>query len=331
MRQRIWWRALLLAALAVLARGGAANADPPDSGNASADGTAVLSPGDAATVDHLAPRMNQDPKFASDLGDEAVYATPPPPSEQEGINSGGAKFNINFDYLNRYVYRGVSHDSVASNAKFLNLLFEGRLEFDTGQYPHPFVGLFTNIYDSDPISRFQEIRPYAGLDWNLRPFRVEAWDVEYIYPQREQFNLPEVDLKISLDDSLLFHSEDPIFSPYIQGAYDYHKNTGTYLEMGIKHDFVMEDWGLTVTPQADAAWISGLHQEFIFINTVKSTGWQHFEAGLTLTYSLNQLLNISKRFGGFDVKGYFFYDDALSRYITANNVVWGGVGIGFTY
>jgi hypothetical protein len=321
MRQGAWQMVLA----AVLAIGSATGAWAQDA--AVPDGAAALTPADAKTLGAL----DGAPMLASDLGDEAVYATPPPPREEEGVNSGGAHFDINIAYVNRYVYRGVNDDSVAHNAKSLNLVFEGRLEFDLGQYPHPFVGLLTNIYDSDPVSRFQEIRPYAGLDWNLRPFRLEAWDVEYIYPQREQFNLPEVDAKITLDDSLLFHTEEPIFSPYILGAYDYHKNPGTYLEMGIKHDFPFEDLGLTITPQAAVAWISGLEQQFVFINTVKSTGWQHFEVGMTVTYSLNQLLNVSSRFGEFDVKGYLFYDDALNRKITASNVIWGGVGVGFKY
>jgi hypothetical protein len=324
------WQMVLAAALAIgsAARAWAQDAAPPEGASVNpAVGAAALTPGDAQTLGAL----NGAPVLASDLGDEAVYATPPPPREDEGINSGGAHFDINVDYLNRYVYRGVNHDAVASTARFLNLVFEGKLEFDLGQYPHPFVGLFTNIYDSDPVSRFQEIRPYAGVDWNLRPFRLEAWDVEYIFPQREEFNLSEVNAKITLDDSLLFHTPDPIFSPYVLGAYDYHKSTGTYLEMGLKHDFTFEDIGLTVTPQVDAAWISGLHQQFIFINTVKSTGWQHFEAGLTVTYSLNQLFNVSTRFGQFDLKGFFFYDDSLSAQITASNVIWGGVGIGFKY
>lgn len=329
MRQGAWLT--ILAAALVMADRARAGADDLPTSALAATNVPILTPGDADKLAALGSTAEGSPLLASDLGDETVYAPPPPLSEGQGINTGAAQFSINFDYLNRYVYRGVNHDSVASNAKSLNLLFEGRLEFDTGQYPHPFVGLFTNIYDSDPISRFQEIRPYAGLDWNLRPFRVEAWDVEYIFPQREQFNLPEVDLKISLDDSLLFNTEDPILSPYVLGAYDYHKNNGTYLEIGVKHDFVMEDWGLTLTPAAAVAWISGLQQQFIFIDTVKSTGWQHFEVGLTAKYSLNQLLNVSRRFGQFDVKGYLSYDDALNRKITASNVIWGGVGIGFTY
>jgi hypothetical protein len=322
---------MLSASLAAASMVGAGRAWGDDVELAPVAAESPMTPGDAAKLAGLASRMDADAVYASDLGDESVYATPPPPGENEGVNGGGAHFDIDFAYLDRYVYRGVNHDAVAANARSLNLLFEGRLTFDLGSYPHPFVGLFTDIYDSDPVSRFQEIRPYAGFDWNLRPFLLEAGNIEYIYPQREQFNQPEVYTRIELDDSLLFHTEQPVLSPYILGAYDYHKNPGTYIEFGMKHDFPFEDYGLTISPQVAVAWISGLQQQFIFINTVKSTGWQHMEVGLTATYSLNQLFNVSRRFGEFDLKGYFFYDERLNSQITADNVLWGGVGVDFKY
>jgi hypothetical protein len=259
---------------------------------------------------------------------------PPTPATEWGdqhLNNGGTHFSLDFAYANKYVYRGVDHDVVASHGNSLNLLFDGRLEFDLGRYPHPFVELFTNIYDADPLSRFQEIRPIAGADWNLRPFDLELSHVSYIYPEREDFNIPEVDTKITFDDSLLFDTEKPIFSPYVLGAYDYQKNQGWYVEAGLKHDFVFEDIGLVISPQVDVGWISGLKQQFVILNSLHNTGWQHYEIGVTVSYSLNVLLNLSKKFGEFDVKGYGYYDNRISSDITATNAVWGGVGLGFKY
>jgi len=46
---------------------------------------------------------------------------------------------------------------------------------------------------------------------------------------------------------------------------------------------------------------------------------------------LNVLLNVSKKFGEFDLKGYGFYDDRLSAQITSSNAFWGGLGLGFKY
>ena len=52
---------------------------------------------------------------------------------------------------------------------------------------------------------------------------------------------------------------------------------------------------------------------------------------MTITYSLNTLLNVSSRYGEFDVKGFVYYDERLSSNITANDVAWGGVGLAFKY
>ena len=295
---------------------------------------------DATTqpTDVLTEARKTDVILASMPGGEAQdpYAVDQsaPPTNAWGdqhLNNGNVHFSLDFAYANQYYYRGVDQDKVAPHGNSLNLLFNGKLEFDLGQYPHPFVELFTNVYNADPISRFQEIRPILGLDWDLKPFDVELSSVNYIYPERETFNYPEIDLKVTLDDNLLLHTEKPVVSPYVLGAFQYQKMEGWYLEFGLKHDFDLEDFGLTLTPEMNVGWISGRKQQFVFINSVKSTGWQHIEVGLTMTYSLNFLLNVSKRYGEFDVIGFGFYDDALSERVTANTGFWGGIGLGFRY
>jgi hypothetical protein len=259
------------------------------------------------------------------------YSSAAQAPEDEGGNRGGAHFSLDFSYADHYVYRGVDHDAVATHGTSLNLLFDGKLSFDLGHYPHPFVGVFTNIYDADPVSRFQEIRPYIGATWDLRPFELALTQINYIYPEREQLNQPEADFQLGLDDSLLFKTHNPVFSPYVLGAFDYQKNQGWYVETGVHHDIVFEDLGLTLTGEANVAWISGLHQQFVYINTLKSTGWQHWEVGLIAAYSLNALFHVSDRIGEFDLKGYGYYDGKLSNFITANNVLWGGIGLSFRY
>jgi hypothetical protein len=293
-----------------------------------------LARGDAADAIAQLGATNFVPQETLNAQEDPFSSGPSSPAPQWGdqhLNNGGTHFSLDFAYANKYVYRGVDHDTVASHGNSLNLLFDGRLEFDLGNYPHPFVEVFTNIFDADPISRFQEIRPIAGADWNLRPFDLEVEHISYIYPEREDFNLPEVDTKITLDDSLLFDTAKPIFSPYVLGAYVYQKNQGWYVEFGLKHDFAFEDIGLVITPEANVGWISGLKQQFVILNPLHNTGWQHFEVGVTVSYSLNVLLQLSKRLGEFDVKGYGYYDNRISGDITANNALWGGVGLGFKY
>jgi hypothetical protein len=294
---------------------------------------------DVATNDVVAQMRQTDVQLASilpdpDQPDPFASNQPALPASQWGDqhgNNGNVHFSLDFAYANHYVYRGLDHDVVATHGDSLNLLIDGRLEFDFGQYPHPYVELFTNIYDADPVSRFQEVRPIIGANWDLKPFDIDLSHIEYIYPNRETFNYPEIDIKLTLDDNLLLNTERPVLSPYVLGAFEYQKYEGWYIETGIKHDFYFEDFGLTITPEANVAWISGLKQQFVIINTVRCTGWQHCELGLTITYSLNFLLNVSNRFGEFDVKGYGFYDDRINERITASNALWGGIGLGFKY
>lgn len=329
---RTWvFPSILFAAILIASAGNAQDIpDPPPTTEDSNDFLAALQQCDAQTASAAAALIPAQPVLADQFGTDYPISTPQP-GTQDQINNGGAHFGLDFAYMNRYVYRGVDHDLVATHGNSLNLVFEGKLSFDLGRYPHPFVGLFTNIYDSDPVSRYQEIRPYAGADWDLRPFDFEVQEVSYIYPQREQDNIPEVDTKITLDDSLIFNTDDPIISPYVLGAFVYQKEEGWYVETGVKHDFSFEDLGLVITAHSNVAWISGLHQQFVFINTIKSTGWQHFEFGLSATYSLNHLLNVSTRFGEFDVIGFGTYDEKLSANITADNVLWSGIGMAFKY
>lgn len=286
---------------------------------------AVLAPLHATLADPAAPQM------LDVNNDESVYGTPPPPNASSGVNSGGAKFNIEMTYLNKYVFRGVDHDRVAPNGGAMNLLINGDVEFDLGKLPHPFFGVTTNIYDSDPVSRFQEILPYAGARWTLAPFTFEFGLNEYIYPNREDYNTDEVYLKTTMDDSFLFHTQHPVFQPYMMAAFDYERSNGWYIETGISHDFIFEELGLTLTPKADVAYINHYKQNFIYENDSGADGFQHADVGIEAKYSLNTLFNLSRRLGEFDLKGYLYYTDKLQANVTADYAIWGGVGIGFTY
>src|SRR5437660_588870 len=71
--------------------------------------------------------------------DQSVYAPPAPPREDEGINAGGVHVDLVVRYLTDYVYRGIDHSEVGGNEDAPNLQFDGKLSFDLGKLPHPFV------------------------------------------------------------------------------------------------------------------------------------------------------------------------------------------------
>jgi hypothetical protein len=274
----------------------------------------------------------------------SVYAPVEPPRPEDGVNQGGLNVDLNFRYLTDDVYRGVSHNRavyvnvpgqpVQGKLHASNFQGDAKLSFDFGKLPHPYVGVFANINDSDPLSRFQEIRPFAGVAYTLRPALIDLGVNTYIYPERERFNpspnTSEVFLKLTLDDSFFFLTPKPILAPYVYGAYDYQRNHGWYIETGLKHDFDFPDFGLTVTPFADVAYLSHFEQQFVSIDPHKS-GFQHYDVGLTVDYSLNHLLRLRPRYGQFAVEGYLTYTGKFSNSLLAVDEVWGGVGLRYRY
>ena len=322
----------------------AAIAGQPAPAGSPADIAAVAAAAAVAAVTTATPptpaRFDQ-PSYLSLAQDvDTVYAPPTPPREDEGVNLGGVNIDLAVRDRSDYVYRGVDRSEAGGHEDAPNLQFDGRLEFNLGKLPHPFVGLFANVFDSDPVSRFQEIRPVFGADWTLRPFTFEVGHNTFIYPERDESETSEVYAKVTLDDSFIWHTERPVLTPYVFAAYDYDQNEGWYMEAGIKHDFVLEDYGITITAVADIAAVQNHGKQFVFTST-QDSGFHHYDLGLIGSYSLNRLFNFSKRYGEFTLEGYLFYTDGLNqdiRYFApgaskpiVESQIWGGAGIGFKY
>jgi hypothetical protein len=278
---------------------------------------------------------------------ESIYLPPGPPREEEGVNQGGVNFDLKVSYLTDYVYRGIDQaerlSSLDADGNFVsgadlgaedapNLQFDAFLKLNLGRLPHPVAGLFANIYNDDPISRFQEIRPYFGLDWNLKPLRIQVGQISYIFPEREALNTQEVWASVTFDDSRLWRTEKPVFSPYGYVAYDYDLYDGLYAELGIRHVFDFDDIGVTLTAVADVAYVSNdaLFTDFSAPDP-QDTGFQHYDIGLIGTYSLNRALGIPRRYGEWTLNGYLYYTDGINEGLRADTQIWGGAGFGFRY
>jgi hypothetical protein len=280
---------------------------------------------------------------------ESVYDLEAPPSD-EGVNAGGVTFDLTVRYMTDYVFRGIDrsegsgqfNDDEGNPVVFDpdpdfepgaedagNLQFDGRFQFDLGKIPSPFFGLFANVYNDDPINRFQEIRPFLGVDWKLRPFIISAGHTTYIYPERDEVNTAEVWASVTLDDSFLWNAERPVLSPYVFAAYDYDLYQGFYLEAGLKHEIVFENTPFSLTLFADAAFVVG-NPQYTAANE-EDTGFQHYDVGMVGRYNLNTLFNVSRRYGTFELEGYLYYTDRIDIDLLADTQLWGGVGLAFHY
>ena len=262
---------------------------------------------------------------------ESVYAPPSPPRPEEGINEGAVHFDLGVGYYTRYIYRGIQVFDPIRASDNVNIQINSKLSWDLGKLPHPFIGVFVNYADSDPVSSFQEVRPTVGAEWTIRPLVLSGGLTTYLYPDRKDFQTSEVWGKLQLDDSYFLRSDQPLLSPYVMAAYDIDLYDGWYFEAGVSHDFVIEDTGLTIKAQACVAYIS----QFQLYETAPLqkdvTGFQHYQLGVIGNYSLNTLLNFPPRYGEWSLQGYFYYTDGLNHKLRSSTETWGGAGIMFKY
>lgn len=289
-----------------------------------AGGAAAQEPATVANDDAVQPLM-----LAADLEVPSVYAPPALPTEAEGVNEGGVGLNLTVRYVTDYIFRGLEILEVPAGEDTANLQVEAMLDFDFGRLPHPFVGLFSNIANQDPISDFQEIRPFFGFSLELRPFTFWVGHNTFIYPDREDLDTSEVWARVVLDDSWLWSTPEPIFSPYVFAAYDYDRYDGWYYEAGVRHDFELTDWGIVLTLHGAVAYVQD-HAQFE-ITPAESSGFQHYEVGLTGRYSLNKLLNTSQRYGDWSLVGYLNYTGGIDDELQGDDQLWGGAAISFSY
>ena len=307
-------------------------------------GAEPTSPSSSSVADAIRPlQLMQD--F------ESVYDLEAPPPADAGVNEGAVNFDFSVRFLTDYVFRGIDRsegsgqfndeeglpvvfdpdpDFEAGGEDAGNLQFDGHLKFDLGRAPSPFFGLFANVYNDDPINRFQEIRPYVGFEWMVRPLIINVGHTTYIFPERDEVNTAEVWGSVMLDDSFLFNAERPVLSPYAMVAYDYDLYGGFYIEAGVKHEIVFEDTPFTLTVVADAAFVVS-NPQFTAAGTEEDTGFQHWDVGLIGRYNLNTLFNVSRRYGTFHLEGYLYYTDGIDDDLLSDTQLWGGVGIAFKY
>src|SRR4051812_6921132 len=278
----------------------------------------------------------QPPRLTMEPQDTSVYALPTPSTADEGGNTGGVNIDMKVNYLIDYLYRGVdrtrfldSNSSSSFTNERANFQFDGKLAWNLGKLPHPFIGIFANVLDQDPVSTFQEVRPIFGAEWRIRPLILAAGHNTYIFPDRSELNSGEGWGKIPLDDSVLLRSDEPFLTPYIYAAYDYDIYNGWYFQAGVSHDFVIEGTGIYFTVEAAIGGVLG--QQAFAGPTGRDSGLQHYEAGLTARYNLNQVLNIPNRYGQWSINGYLYYADGIDNKIRADTQIWGGTGIQFSY
>lgn len=272
---------------------------------------------------------------ASPTGPETVYAPPGgPAAATTEPQAPRLRWELTLGYASAYVYRGVDHsatvgatpDSIDEGGGS-NFQFAGRLALDAGGPWHPFVELFSNYWDTDPVSNWQELRPTLGLQWESQGTSLSLGATSYVYPDREGDNTNEVFMRADVNDGALLGLEQPILNPYAMVAYELDADGGWYGELGVSHNWALAGLGLTVTPVARVAYTYRLDEVFIFETDRSGSGWQHADLGLQLSYRLNTLLNLPESDGRWTLGAFLFRTEHLCDATLGDSLTWGGVNL----
>jgi len=259
---------------------------------------------------------------------ETVYGQPPLRTPGTGYNDGALNLAIYGLYRTDYVFRGLElFDDTVGGEDDVNLGFEGDRVLDLGRLPDPFVRIITNTAEGDSVSEFQIIRPTVGLTFANDLFDLVVGHQSYTYPDRDELDTAEVIALLAIHGAWLAGGEGAFLGPYLFVAHDYDAFDGTYFEAGVRRDFRVGESSLRLGYEAHVAYVESLPELF----GGDGRGFQHYELGLRAGYDLNQLLNISRRFGRWSLEGEIHYTDGLADDLVAETQIWGGGGIGFRY
>ena len=272
---------------------------------------------------------------ASPTGPETVYSPPGGPAAATREPQGPRlKWELTLGYASAYVYRGIDHSATIGDtagtideAGGPSFQFAGRVTLDSGGPWKPFVELFSNYWDSEATSNWQEVRPTVGVQWQSAPASISLGATSYFYPDRAGDNTNEVFIRADANDGALLGQKQPILNPYALIAYDVDAKGGWYGELGVSHNWAVPGTGLTVTPVARVAYTYGLDEAFIFQTSRSGTGWQHADLGLMLSYRLNTLLNLPESDGQWMLGGFIFRTEHLADATLGDSLTWGGVSL----
>lgn len=178
------------------------------------------------------------------------------------------------------------------------------------------------------------------------PLTVELGWIFYTFNQvkGDAYLTQEYYVKLSLDDGKLFGTEDNIFNPYVAFYQDVDDIQGSWIEIGISHDFALSKLGckdtpflkdITITPALalgiDHRYYSATNDEGE--STLgKATRLANLVYSLTVAYDLGSALNIPEKYGTYGISGFINYSEPISdglRDTIMNDEFYGGVSLNF--
>ncbi len=178
------------------------------------------------------------------------------------------------------------------------------------------------------------------------PLTVELGWIFYTFNQvkGDAYLTQEYYVKLSLDDGKLFGTEDNILNPYIAYFQDVDDIQGSWIDMGISHDFALSKLGckdtpffkdITITPAGvlgiDHRYYSAENDEGESI-LGRATRLGNIVYSLTVAYDLGSALSIPEKYGTYGIAGFMNFSQPLTqglRDTIMNDEFYGGLSLTF--
>ena len=260
-----------------------------------------------------------------------------------------APVSIAMDYalMSDYVWRGINiSDYAGEGAEKANHQLGGGFSLDLPWFT---IGTYVwstwfqdqNQVNSAQSDHLQEIDYvfYIGRDIEPISTNIELGWIAYTFPHLEGdgYGTYEVYGKISFDDSVIFGF--PILSPYFYWGYDYDLgNNGSWLELGISHDFAGSDLGdivivkdLTLTPGIVFGYdMRYLHNFSLTGEGGASNHLANIVYSAALGFDLSSATGMSARYGTIGLGAVVNYSQAVRRDLL-NDELYGGFTVAYAW
>lgn len=259
-------------------------------------------------------------------------------------------FSIDYTLVTDYIFRGINFSEYRGEGREkLNHQVGAGLEFDTGQagtiglaiWSEWFVG--QSKLTPEESCNLQEVDYSIYWQYELESLAttVEIGWIGYQFPLLSgdsQFT-HEWYFSLGLDDSRLLGTAEAVFSPSFTFYQDVDDFEGSWIEIGISHDFalgnieplkivpVLKD--LTVTPSM----ILGIDHRWMAQavgSDNDSTRLGNLLYGLDLSYDLSSALSIPEKYGSISLTGFIYFSQAL-RDELIDDEFYGGLTLSYLW
>lgn len=273
----------------------------------------------------------------------------PPPAEPEWAKPVPLTFSLDYTLVSDYIFRGANFSEYAGEGREKpNHQATFGVSYDAGDYgTFGFAAWFEwfagqqALTPGDGSKNLQEVDYTVSWSYDLSklnasvPLTVDIGWIAYTFPRAagDAHYTNEWYVSLALDDSALFGTEEPVLNPYFAYYMDVDDVQGSWMELGVSHDFALADCcgdlpclkDMTVTPSA----VLGIDHRYY----ADSTRLANVVFGLAVSYDLSGALDLPPQYGALTLSGFVNYSQTINDTIrqVLNDEFWGGMSVSYEW